>query len=138
MKENSRKRKVDFLLGALVVLDLVLCIWAFFFPEFWFRFFHDSEYIDPQGLLRRCAANWLAFFVVQLVALIRWRRNHEWLMIVAGCRLGDILTDVTCLIFCERITLYGLIAFPLAGFGNLAFGIMLIRIYRTLKSGNRH
>ena len=120
------------LLSGLVVLDLVLCAWGFLFPEVWFGVFHDAPVVDPQGLLARCAANWLAFFVIQLVALLSWERAPWLLLLVAGCRLGDCLTDLTCLLSCERITVWGAIAFPAAGLGNLSAGLALVWLHRRL------
>lgn len=120
------------ILISLVLLDAVLCTWGFFFPELWYQLFHGAGYVDPQGLLRRCAANWLAFLGVQLVALIRWRAHPGWLLIVAGCRLGDCLTDISRLVFCESITTLGIVAFPLAGVGNLVVAALLIRYHRAL------
>ncbi len=127
---DSRERTV---LLALVALDLVLSLWGFLFPEAWYRFFHASAYVDPQALLYRCAANWLAFFFIQLVALLSWRRAPWLLLLVAGCRLGDCLTDLTCLALCESISPYGAIAFPAAGIGNVWVGVWLVRSYLARK-----
>ncbi|HPQ69031.1 MAG TPA: hypothetical protein PKW95_07865 [bacterium] len=127
-----RPRTVSLVLAALVAFDLILSGWGFFFPEAWYRFFHGAPYVDPQGLLRRCAANWTAFMIVQAIALLRWKRAPWLLVLVAGCRLGDALTDVTCLIFCESVTVWGAIGFPLAGVGNLVVGGWLIRRFRRM------
>lgn len=126
------KKIINLILISLIIVDLILTIWGFFFPEFWYSFFHKSEYIDPQGLLRRCAANWFAFFIIQFLAFLYWQKNNWWLLLVAGCRLGDTLTDITCLIFCSKITIFGLIAFPFAGLANLIIGISLILLYEKL------
>jgi hypothetical protein len=125
------ERRVNLILGSLIGLDLVLTVWGFFLPRLWYSFFHGSDYIDPQALLFRCAANWLAFFLLQVFALSRWRRDPMWLAVVAGCRLGDALTDVTCLAFASRVTVFAWIAFPIAGAGNLIAGIVLLRAYRV-------
>jgi hypothetical protein len=125
------ERRVQIVLGSLVGLDLLLAVWGFFLPDLWFRFFHGAEYVDPQGLLRRCAANWLGFLVVQAIALARFRREPAWLAVVAGCRWGDALTDVTCLAFASSRTVFAWIAFPAAGIGNLIVGIVLFRAYRA-------
>lgn len=118
-------------LWSLVALDAVLAIWAFAFPALWFRFFHGAAWIDPQALLYRCGANWLGFFVVQSVAALRWRNATWWLAVVAGCRLGDCLTDVTCLALADSRTVFAWIAFPIAGLGNLAVGVYLIRAFKN-------
>jgi hypothetical protein len=121
------KHSVRAVLGGLIALDLVLSIAAFFFPALWFEMFHGAAYVDPQGLLRRCGANWLAFFVIQVVALLRWERERCWLAVVAGMRLGDTLTDITCLMFAASATRAAWILFPLAGIGNLVVGAWLLR-----------
>ena len=122
-----RDGPVSAVLGALVLTDLVLTVWGFAFPHAWFRVFHGAELVDPQGLLPRCAANWLAFLVIQIAALVRWRREPWWLYVVAGCRLGDALTDVTCLFACAHATTWAKIAFPVAGVGNVLTGVFLVR-----------
>jgi hypothetical protein len=120
-------RAVRFTLAGLVALDALLTVWGFFLPDLWFRVFHGAGYVDPQGLLRRCAANWLAFAVVQAIALARWERSPGWLFAVAGMRWGDALTDVTCLAFASSVTPFALVAFPIAGLGNLVVGAWLWR-----------
>ncbi len=125
----GREKTVTSILLSLVLLDLVLVVWGFAFPELWYSFFHGAAYVDPQGLLPRCAANWLGFLLIQTVALVRWRQTPGLLLVVAGCRLGDMLTDVTCLAFAESITVFGAIAFPIAGIGNALIGAMLIRLH---------
>jgi hypothetical protein len=117
------------ILVGLVVLDLALAIWGFVFPDTWFSFFHGSSRIDPRALLFRCAANWTGFVVIQVIALARWRVRPVWIAVVAGCRLGDVLTDVTCLVFSESHTVFAWIAFPLAGLGNVVLGVFLLRAF---------
>lgn len=130
----TSRRGVHAILVALVATDFVLSVWGFFFPSLWFSFFHGAAYVDPQGLLRRCAASWLAFFVLQTIALFRWRRDAMWLAVVAGCRLGDALTDVTCLAFASSTTPFAWIAFPIAGVGNVVVGVLLIRAYQAMRA----
>jgi hypothetical protein len=126
------KNKINFILISLVILDLLLSIWGFFFSEFWFSFFHNSAHVDPQGLLYRCAANWTAFFIIQLVAYFYWEKYPWLLVLVAGCRLGDVLTDITCLIFSSKHTIIALIGFPMAGIGNLIVGLLLIKFFKNV------
>jgi hypothetical protein len=124
------RQQINFILLFLIILDFILSIWGFFYPDYWFYFFHDSTYIDPQRLLYRCAANWLAFFIIQSIVYFKWQK-YPWLLImVAGCRLGDSLTDITCLLFSEKQTIMAFIAFPAAGIGNLIIGIILIKIFQ--------
>ena len=127
-------RSVPAILVSLVALDFVLTVWGFFFPSFWFSFFHGAAYVDPQGFLRRCAANWLGFLVLQVIALRRWRKDAMWLAVVAGCRLGDALTDVTCLAFASSTTPFAWIAFPIAGVGNVVVGVVLLRAYQAMRA----
>ena len=47
------------------------------------------------ALLHRAAAQWIAFAVLQIVALVDWRRWPDWLLLVAGARTSDWLTDIT-------------------------------------------
>jgi hypothetical protein len=135
MKEPGKSSEflIRMVLAMLVLTDLVLSAWGFLLPDLWFSVFHDSARIDPQALLQRCAANWAAFLAIQLLALFRWKRESWWLPVVAGCRLGDVLTDITCLAMCEKISWLGAIAFPVAGIMNLVAGIWLIRAYRQLE-----
>lgn len=128
------ERRVNLILGSLIGLDLVLTVWGFLLPRLWYSFFHGADYIDPQALLYRCAANWLAFLVLQVIALWRWRRDPMWLAVVAGCRLGDALTDVTCLALANHTTVFARLAFPAAGVGNLIIGVALLRAYRSRRS----
>jgi hypothetical protein len=123
----TERRRIRLVLGALVALDLVLAAWGFLLPGLWFRFFHGAELVDPQAYLPRAAASWAAFFLVQLIALVRWERERRWLAAVAGMRLGDALTDVTCLAFAASTTPAAWILFPVAGAGNLALGAWLLR-----------
>jgi hypothetical protein len=124
-------------LAGLVALDLLLAAWGFLAPGLWFRFFHDGAAVDPQALLARCAAAWLAFALVQLHALFVWRRAPLWLAAVAGMRLGDALTDVTCVAFCERATWAAWVLFPVAGAGNVALGLWLLAAARARFSRRR-
>ncbi len=118
---------------SLILLDLVLTIWGFFFPELWYSFFHGVPYIDPQALLQRSAANWLGFLILQIIAFFKWEKSNWWLILVAGSRFTDSLTDITCLTFSSNITIFGIILFPVAGIGNIIIGILLVKSYLNLK-----
>ena len=54
------EKRTHALLIFLVAFDVTLTIWAFGFPDLWFKVFHGIGYDDPQGFLRRCGANWAA------------------------------------------------------------------------------
>lgn len=128
------KIPVTSMLAFLAVLDLVLSVWAWTMPELWFRVWHGAGYVDPQALLPRCAANWTAFFLVQLMALLRWRREAWWLAVVAGVRLSDVFTDTTCSLLAGDVTLAARVLFPLTGAGNLVFALLLLRAYLAIRS----
>lgn len=125
--------RISRVLLALVAFDVVLTAWAFFAPELWFRLFHGAPYDDPQGFLRRCGANWAAFALFQAVALVRWRKAHHWIAVVAGIRLSDIFTDWTYLAFASDITAFGAVALGLASPMNMVAGWWLLRAYRQIK-----
>lgn len=123
------KRGIDALLLGLIALDATISVTAFFFPAAWYSLFHGAVYVDPQGLLRRMAANWAAFALVQLVALCRWRARPHWLAVVAGARLGDMFTDWTCLYFCHDVTWLGRIGFAAASPFNVLAAWFLLRSF---------
>ena len=124
------ERRVNALLGFLVLLDLTLTIWALAFPQLWFTVFHGVIYDDPQGFLRRCGANWAAFLLCQTIALVRWRRDAVWLAVVAGVRLSDIFTDVTYVFVAHDTTMFARLTLAPTSLGNLVFGVFLLRAYR--------
>lgn len=132
MRSDTR---VNVVLVLLVLLDLTLVPWAFIWPDTWFEVWHGVPRVDPQAFLARCGANWLAFLLLQVVALWRWRRETFWLAVVAGVRLSDVFTDLTISLAAQDVTLAAQILFPLTGLGNAAVGILLIRSYR-LRSGH--
>ena len=74
---NSDGKRVSRVLATLFAFDVVLTVWAFGFSRWWFWVFHglDTEGQDVHGFLRRCGANWAAFALFQLIALLRWRRD---------------------------------------------------------------
>jgi hypothetical protein len=120
-----------FVLVSLAALDVVLAGWALISPSTWFWAFHGVAAWDPEGLLRRCAGAWAAFAALELIAAFRFRREPEWLAVVAGARLADVLTDWTYLGFCADVTLFGRVALFAAGPMNLVLGIWLLRRYRA-------
>ena len=130
MDEWINERNTTRLLVALLALDVVLSLWGYLLPELWFRIFHGVEYVDPQGFLRRCAGNWTLFAVLQAIALVRWRRDGVWLVVVAGVRWSDLLTDWSYLWFCSDITLFGRIALFSAGPMNFLCGLYLFKAFK--------
>ncbi len=124
------ERRVHGLLGFLVLFDLTLVVWSFGFPQLWFTVFHGTAYDDPEGLLRRCGANWAAFLACQAIAFVRWKRDAVWLAVIAGVRLSDIFTDVTYTFVARDTTWFAKLTLPPMSLCNLLFGLFLLRAYR--------
>jgi hypothetical protein len=125
------ERRVQSVLGFLVAFDVTLVVWAFLFPDLWFKAFHGIGYDDPQGFLRRCGANWAAFALCQAIAFVRWRADPMWLAVVAGVRLSDIFTDLTYSLVARDTTWFAKATLPPMSLVNLLLGLYLIRAYRV-------
>lgn len=130
------ERRIGGLLGFLFLFDVVLTLWAGFFPQLWMDAFHGVPYDDPQQLLRRCAANWAAFALFQGIAFRRWRREPEWLAVVAGVRLSDIFTDLTVSALARDTTLFAKLSLAPMSVINLLMGLWLLRAYRSRRSAS--
>jgi hypothetical protein len=127
---------INILLIFLIILDAVLCTLALLFPNAWFKIFHDQPYIDPQGLLRRTGAVWVAFTLLQVVALVQWQEQYYWLVLIAGVRLTELFSDWTYLYFAQKTTWSGRVSLFLAPPANLAIGWFLIESFlRLTKAG---
>ena len=126
----ARGRLVDVILVSLVVFDLLVAVGAFLLPQLWYRILHDADYVDPQGLLRRTGAIWVAFTVVQLMALPRWRRAAHWLVLVTGIRLSEMFADWTYLVFAQSVTAFGIVALLVTLPANLAICWFLFATWR--------
>ncbi len=126
---------IDILLILLVILDLVLSSICLLAPGAWYRIFHDREYLDPQGLLRRTGAVWAAFTLLQLVAFFRWEDAPYWLPLIAGVRLTELFSDWTYIAFAENLTWRGRVGLFVAPPGNLLFGWYLIASYLEVTGG---
>lgn len=122
--------RVQGLLAFLVLFDLVLVVWAGAFPDLWFTVFHGVPYNDPEGFLRRCAANWAAFLLFQAIAARRWKSDPVWLAVVAGVRLSDIFTDLTYVFVAHDTTLFARLTLAPMSVVNLMMGLFLIDAYR--------
>ena len=127
---GPRARLVDLILIALIVFDLVVAVGAFLFPQLWYRILHDAEYVDPQGLLRRTGAIWVAFSVLQVLALPRWRAACHWLALVCGIRLSEMFADWTYLAFAASVTPFGTVALIVTLPANLLICWFLFATYR--------
>jgi len=133
--EDKLKTRTNLLLLALVVLDILLSGTTLLFPSYWFRLFHGAEYIDPQALLKRTGAVWVAFTLLQFLALVRWKKQPHWLVLIAGVRLTEIFSDWTYLVFCSSITTAGWIGLLVSPPANLFFAWFLLRTWKQVTAG---
>ena len=133
---TARARLVDVILVSLVVFDLLVAVGAFLLPQLWYRILHAADYVDPQGLLRRTGAIWVAFTVVQLLALPRWRTAAHWLVLVSGIRLSEMFADWTYLVFAQSMTPFGTIALLVTLPANLVICWFLFATWRKLGGGS--
>lgn len=127
----ASEKRISNLLLALTIFDIILVIWAFFFPQFWFSFYHGTEYVDPQALLKRCGANWAAFALLEFLAFRNWKKNSFWLAIIAGVRLSDIFTDITCAFMATNLTVFGWVGFLVMSPTNLLMGLWFLKAYKA-------
>lgn len=116
------------LLVALVAFDATIAAMGLLAPGLWFAIFHgDASFDDPHGLLARSAGGWLAFALVQLFVALRWKRRRELLLLVAGVRLGDCLTDLAYLATASDVTALGSLGLAIAGPANVVLGVYFYR-----------
>jgi hypothetical protein len=127
---------INILLLFLIILDAVLCTLALLFPNTWFKIFHDQPYTDPQGLLRRTGAVWVAFTLLQALALVKWQEQYYWLVLIAGVRLTELFSDWTYLYFAQKTTWSGRVSLFIAPPTNLAIGWFLIESFLRLTKGS--
>ncbi len=113
-------------LAAFAVWDLVLGIGAAVLPGIWFDLFHGVEYVDPEALLRRTGAVWVAFALFHGVAFFRWKERPYWLVIVGGMRLSEVFADWTYLFMAQDMTINGRIALLMATPSNIFFSWFFI------------
>jgi hypothetical protein len=140
--EPDRKRvfrlnraQVNVLLVALVVLDVVLSTTALWFPGHWSQTFHGLPYVDPAGLLRRTGAVWVAFTLLQAIAVFRWQNQPYWLPLIAGVRLTELFSDWVTIAAAQQMTTLGTLGLVISPPANLLFGLILISTYQRLKTG---
>ncbi len=131
--DGRRARRASALLGFLFLFDVTLVIWAGVFPSLWFAAFHGVPYVDPQGFLRRCAANWAAFALLQGIAFVKWRESPRWLAVVAGVRLSDVFTDWTYLAFSHDLTPFAWFGLGVSSPMNVACGLALLRLHAAFE-----
>ena len=134
MISHKLKLFINILLVFLVILDLVLSTTCLVFPDKWYMTFHGVHYdnLDVEGLLKRTGALWVAFTLLQLIALIRWRKAPWWLVLIAGVRLTELFSDWTYMYVAHTMTTIGKMGLFIAPPGNLVFGIFLVWAYKKI------
>jgi hypothetical protein len=126
---------INLLLLFLIILDVVLSVLALLLPNTWFKLFHDQPYVDPQGLLRRTGAVWVAFTLLQFIAYMKWQEQPYWLVLIAGVRLTELFSDWTYLYFAQNITKVGRLSLLIAPPANLVMGWFFIQSFLKLTAG---
>lgn len=118
-------------LGGALLEDAAIFALSWAAPELWFHVFHHAE---PAGLdvalLRRAGGQWAAFAVVQAIALWRWRTRPLWLIVVAGLRASDLLTDLSYVISVPSLTPLGWAALLPPPVLNTLFVVVMVLAYR--------
>lgn len=132
---HLNRAQVNVFLIALTLLDVVLSTVAIVFPEHWSQTFHGLPYEDPAGLLRRTGSVWVAFTLLQAIALFRWQKQPYWLPLIAGVRFTELFSDWVTIIAAKQMTTLGTIGLLISPPGNLIFGLILISTYMRMKSG---
>lgn len=123
----TRRFLTSAFLLSLGIWDAALATVAIAFPGFWFRMFHGAPYVDPQALLARTGAVWVAFALCQLVAFFKWADVPIWLAVVGGMRLSETFADLTYLIRAQHVTNAGALGLVLSTGTNIFLGIFFIR-----------
>lgn len=132
MIDEKLQKQVHLMLLFLIVLDLVLATTALFFPEVWWKLLHGVAYDDPEGLQRRNGALWAAFTVLQVLALMRWKRELWWLPLVAGVRFTEMFTDWVMLIVAADKTWLGWIGFGVSPPVTIFCGWFVLDRYKKI------
>jgi len=132
---HLNRTQVNVFLVFLILLDVFLSTVAIGFPNFWTQSMHGLPYVDPYGLLRRTGALWVAFTLLQTIALVRWQKQPYWLPLIAGVRFTELFSDWTTIIVAKQMTALGTIGLLIAPPANLLFGLILISTYKRLQTG---
>jgi hypothetical protein len=118
-------------LGGALLEDATIFVLSWVAPELWFHAFHHAE---PAGLdvalLRRAGGQWAAFAAVQAIALWRWRAQPLWLLVVAGLRASDLLTDLSYVVSVPSLTTLGWAALLPPPLLNTLFIVVMVLAYR--------
>ena len=132
---HFNRAQVNLLLVFLIALDIALSTVAIGFPDRWSAVMHGLPYDDPAGLLRRTGALWVAFVVLQTLALVRWQKQPYWLPLIAGVRFTELFSDWVTIIAAKQMTLAGTLGLLVSPPANLVFGLILISTYKRLQGG---
>lgn len=127
-------RTINWILFALVCLDITLTTFAVAFPDTWFHVMHGIPYADhdPAGLLRRTGAMWFAFTLVQVAALLGWQQRPYLLAMVAGVRSTEVFSDWTTLVVAQ-VTPFARVALFTSPLVNILLVVLLLAKYRQLQ-----
>ncbi|MDQ3821819.1 MAG: hypothetical protein M3321_01090 [Actinomycetota bacterium] len=117
------------ILLALIALDVVYPIIIFGSGQWWYDLMHGTDYVDPQGLLKRLGAVWATFALFQIIAFFRWEKAPHWLMLVAGLRFGEIVADWVYWSAADDRTWIGTLGLLSASPTNLVLGFFFYRAY---------
>jgi hypothetical protein len=122
-------------LWAALAEDTVLFVLAWIAPDLWFRLLHASV---PAGLeiplLRRSGGQWAAFALAQAIALLRWRKQPEWLAVAAGVRFSDLFTDLSYVLAVPTLTRLGWVVLIPPPLLNLVGVVIMLQGYRQAVS----
>lgn len=122
-------KAVPIVIGALVLTDAVLGGLILISGQAWFDLVHGTDYVDPEGTLKRTGALWLSFALVQAIAFFDWRQGPHWLMILVGIRWGDLFSDWVYWLDASDHTWLGHVGLLLATPANLLLGLFFYRAY---------
>jgi hypothetical protein len=134
----TMKKFINILLVALILLDVFYVVVIFSSGQAWFDLIHDADYVDPEALLKRLAAVWTAFTILQVITLVRWQHAPHWLMVMAGLRFSESFADWVYFFGANDHAWPGAAGLLAASPINLALGIFFYRAYfrfRTLETG---
>jgi hypothetical protein len=126
------RRRINGLLVFLVIYDVILSGTCLLRPDLWYRYIHGADYVDPQGLLLRTGAVWVAFSLFQLIARLKWEVQPMWLAVIAGIRLTEVFSDWTYLFVAQNVSAFGWFGLFVNPPMNALLGWYLIRTYRRI------
>lgn len=114
----------------LVLIDIFLGVVGTFLPRIYMDLIQpDAPENEPIYFLQRAAVIWLGYLVVQTIALFKYRRTPEWVLVVAFLRLVEVPADTLYVIIGTGIGLLGRIGLIAAPIFNLIVGIIFIIWY---------